>query len=737
MRIRHSRAVALLVTIAALAIAGCGGGGKSSLPAVPSQQLGQKVGVTLTITLGTPPKTQSSTRKPAYVPTSAQSLVIEYIGNVAGATPAPGGMTPPSNVTVAATVNVTATATNPPPPGECFASGGAYTCTVNVQLPVGVIDLYILAYTGQNGTGTFLASSVTTAQVNSNATLTTPGTTTTIALNTLGAALGGVTLGAISAIVPNGVPKPSVTAASYPNAAAPNVYSAAGTITATDASNNVIPSNNAIQPVTITDTDTSGASCLVYIAAGASTATPCPFASAASSVTLSNTSDSYAVLYNGRYVPAGTLNIKAAIASPAPATTPSPITVSITPTIFAVGSATLSAAYMGPVATMLYDSLSNNVYVGMGSASTPLYAIPYSSSAGYGTPVAVNVTSVNGSAATQLTGSGGGNVLGGPNEMTIGPDNNIWFTENNGRPNFEYVAVAAIHSAVINPATGGTIQPGPGVFAEYQFYGPSVNNPNEGPPLKGIASMGGFIWIVDKDGDLWRIDSATGLVNPNLNTGFTPGQTPTIPGQLTDSTGSTPISGPFGSCCNATFFTPLIPIAGKLYIADVNNSSFDVLTVDTSTTPSAGICTPAGPPPCIGTVQMVGAGTLSGPYYGAATDGTSYYALNDSSNKIMKLTPPSTVTTSQSAFTSYYGGLGISPDGWIWIESSTGLQYIQGMSSAATAVTVTAPAACTAQTDIERGAVPMMAGPDGTWLYSPNFSGGTSTSPGVLCAVVY
>ncbi len=39
--------------------------------------------------------------------------------------------------------------------------------------------------------------------------------------------------------------------------------------------------------------------------------------------------------------------------------------------------------------------------------------------------------------------------------------------------------------------------------------------------------MGGFIWVIDKEGDLWRFNPTNGLVNPNLAAGYLPGQSST------------------------------------------------------------------------------------------------------------------------------------------------------------------------------------------------------------------
>ncbi|MGH7662662.1 MAG: hypothetical protein ACRENA_17305, partial [Vulcanimicrobiaceae bacterium] len=160
MIIRTVRVFAFLAIAAAIAVAGCGGGGSKSLPTMPQGQLGSKVGVTFTFRIGGSSTQSSSQRTPKFLPTTTQSIVIEYVGDNPTATPAPGS-TPGSTATVAATVNVTTSGTNPPPAGSCFNNAGSLICTVNVQLPVGVLDLYIRAYDGQNGTGNQVAGNVT------------------------------------------------------------------------------------------------------------------------------------------------------------------------------------------------------------------------------------------------------------------------------------------------------------------------------------------------------------------------------------------------------------------------------------------------------------------------------------------------------------------------------------------------------------------------------------------------
>ncbi|MGH7662663.1 MAG: hypothetical protein ACRENA_17310 [Vulcanimicrobiaceae bacterium] len=725
MIIRNIRAVAFLAVAMMFAVAGCGGGGSKALPTMPQGQLGSKVGVTFTFRIGGSSTQSGSQRSPKYLPTTTQSIVIEYIGDNPAATPAPGS-TPGTTATVAATVNVTTSGSNPPPAGSCFNNAGSLICTVNVQLPVGVLDLYILAYDGQNGTGNLVAGNVTIVQVAKDGALTNPGTTTPVSI-VLGANPTSIAFNAISNIVPNGTPNPAATPTSYPNNAVPFVYSGAGTMNLGG-----VPANTTINNLTLTDNDTSGASCLVYIPAGATTATPCPMSSAKSSVTLSNSSDTYAVLYNGKFLPGGAVSISATGAS-------SPLSVQITPTIFALSVSVTGAT--GPIGAVVYDSVGKNMYVGMASATTPLYAISYSASTGYGTPVAVNVASVNGAAASTLSATVSiQTVVGGPNAMLIGPDNNIWMVEKNYFAEPQYVAVAVINSAVVNPANGSMIQPGPGVFAEYTLAGP--NFPASGL-LKDIVAMGGFIWIMDKDGDIWRINPATGVVNPNLGAAYAPGQGPTSAQRVTDPTGTTAISGLPGTNNQtaSAIFSPLIALNGLLYVADAQMSSLDILSVDTSASPSAGLCTTAGPPPCIATFVRAVTGQLGLSSFnepnGTTTDGTSLYIVNVSTDHVSKVTPPSTLTTSQSAYSTPLGGLAFSPDGWLWTLSASGAEALQGFSSTSPPIAPTSVTACDSNEDVARGAQPFIAGPDGTWFFSPNTSRASPGTAGLLCAVVY
>jgi hypothetical protein len=500
-----------------------------------------------------------------------------------------------------------------------------------------------------------------------------------------------------------------------------------------------VPANTTINQIVVTDNDTSGASCLVYIPAGAATATPCPMSSAKSSITLTNSSDSYAVLYNGHFVPAGAISISATGAS-------SPLTVNITPTIFSLGSVSFPGSYMGPIGSLIFDPMSSTLYAGTANPSTPLYGTTFGAN-GFTAPAGVNVASVNGVSSSALSGGFScTTVAAGVNAMTIGPDNNIWIAEHDGLgcrigvPQF--VAVAVLHSPVVNPNGGPAIQPGPGVFAEYTVFSTPGSSGFYTSPLHSIVSMGGFIWVISKDGHLWRINPTTGEVSPNLATAYAPGTTPTAntngAHHVTDTAGTTDISGPSGSS-PAAFFAPMAAIGSSLYLVNGRHASFDQLAVDTSTLPSTGLCTPAGPPPCIATFQESLTGSLANTSYGDSgyTDGTSLYALS-TNGVVYQVTPPSTLATSASSFSSgYEGGLFVTPDGWLWTLASNGVQALQGMTSTAAPVVPSAVTACNSYENLRRGSTAMTL-LDGTLLFSPVVSRGNGgTSFAVLCGVVY
>ena len=706
-----------VAAVAALSIfAGCSGGSKSLAPVQSQAALGSKVGVTFTLSIPLTATNSSSQRTPKYVPTSTQSIVIEYIGDNPSATPAPAS-SPPSTATVAATINVATSGTNPPPAGSCYNNSGSYVCTITVQLPVGVLDFYVVAYDGQNGTGNVVASTISIVQVAQNGSLTQPGTSTAVSI-VLGAspASGSTTLDAIAAIVPNGLPNPATTPASYPSNAPPFVYSAAGAL-----SYGGLSPNTPLSGVVVTDSDTSGGSCLVYIKVGSTTATPCPFATAASSVVMTNTSDTYAILYNGKFVPAGTINISATGAA-------SPMPVSITPTAISAGNLTFPSGG-GITSGIVWDATSKNVYVTSGDPAKPLYRVPYSTTTGYGTPQAVAVANLNGNSATQLTGvntGGNGATIGGANGVVIGSDGNIWFTEHNGRSTTQYVGVYVVNAPAINPATGATVQPGSGIFLEYTLL------ENDSIPTKGIASMGGYIWVISDYGDLWRINPASGVVNPNLGTAYSPGTVPSganTAQQMTHSDGTTP----WKSTSGLYYTSNMVALNGKLWVTSWAAGELAQISVDTASSPSAGLCTPSGPPACIGSYVASSSG-LSDPC-GTTTDGTNIYVANCSSYALNQFTQGLSTTTAAQAFQNVYGGLVQTGDGWFWTLASTGASAVEGMTSATSGPVTASNAACNTTGDLIH-ANGLIVGPDGTLLIAPMTQGGGS-GLSVICGVVY
>ena len=271
------------------------------------------------------------------------------------------------------------------------------------------------------------------------------------------------------------------------------------------------------------------------------------------------------------------------------------------------------------------------------------------------------------------------------------------------------------------------------MFAEYTLMSaPGANLGAASVPPKAIASVGGFIWVIDKRGHFYRINPTTGLLSPNLATGYLPGTTPSSPTNaanlITDPTGVTQID------TDEAFFDPMIVIGSSIYVPNNNQSQVDLLALDMSATPSTGICSPAGGSPCIATFTAPFTG-LTEPEDGATTDGTNIYVLNDSSGGVYKLTPPSTIASSTGVFSSWEGGLALTKDGWFWTLTSTGVAAIEGMTSATTLSLTNA--SCPTNEWLGRGANGLLVGPDGTLLFSPNLSDVSSPTVAPLCAVVY
>lgn len=148
-----SRLVAALSAVV-FALAACGGGGAPSGVMPAGSVKGQSGSAALSIFVPSASASTSSRRR-YQLPSSTQSVVIV----VASATGT--ALSPPVTPIVA---NVSATA-----PG-CSSVSGGFTCTIDVTVPYGSLLFAIVAYTGQNATGTPIAWGETAATINATGT---------------------------------------------------------------------------------------------------------------------------------------------------------------------------------------------------------------------------------------------------------------------------------------------------------------------------------------------------------------------------------------------------------------------------------------------------------------------------------------------------------------------------------------------------------------------------------------
>lgn len=122
--------VLALVASASL-LAGCGGGGHSTLPAAPvtttSDYHGPLATATFKITIPAPPTTTSKTRRPAYVSSSTSQVVFTLNTDTVGLT---GANLATFNTNVLGSKTVTLGSATCP-------GGGPWTCTIAIQLPPG------------------------------------------------------------------------------------------------------------------------------------------------------------------------------------------------------------------------------------------------------------------------------------------------------------------------------------------------------------------------------------------------------------------------------------------------------------------------------------------------------------------------------------------------------------------------------------------------------------------------
>lgn len=523
----------------------------------------------------------------------------------------------------------------------------------------------------------------------------------------------------VAPIQPNALPTttgtlpPAITSSQFATGVAYGqyVYSAAGKInfgTTTPMS-------------TITDTDTSGKTCLVYEPANAASATPCPLAHATSSVTLTSSNDQYAILYNGQPVTgaAVTLNVS------------SPSTSYAVPILGAVSLGNLTfAGLSGPVGTLVLNAIDHKIYAAIGNPMAPLTVTTYSAATGYSAPSAVSVSTVNGNVNARLTANGTGSVLGGAHDITFDGSGNIWMAENNGPNATQYVAVYAANANVTNAANGSTITQAAGVFAEYQLLENDTGNPK---PLRGITWDGTYIWVIDNLGEFWRINPSTATVYPNQGTSYV--GTPVAVNaahELTaqsGSPGSAFFSGAgFGQVGNLLLYN------NSLWVAEDGTGGHILQITPDTTALGTGNCTANNP--CLGyyTASTAGQNCPSG----IAQFGGNLYVPDCITSKLVEYSPTTLAQTAVSTTTFpqfLFGGVGQTSDGWFWTVTQNGLEAIQGMNAIAPGVVTPSNAACNSVTPSFR-ANGFITGPDGTLLYSPaNPFGNVTSAP--VCGLVY
>jgi hypothetical protein len=132
---------------AAFALASCGGGGGGALPSGPTAH---GAAAALTFFIPAPSSPAAHQRRPAYLPSTTQSIVVTV-------TNADGTPLSPPIAPIVTNVGPTSPA--------CSSAGGGLQCTVNVNVPQGALLFFVAAYAGANGGGAVLSSGSTTSTI--------------------------------------------------------------------------------------------------------------------------------------------------------------------------------------------------------------------------------------------------------------------------------------------------------------------------------------------------------------------------------------------------------------------------------------------------------------------------------------------------------------------------------------------------------------------------------------------
>ncbi len=440
----------LTTGVLTLALAACGGGGggtavspgggitSGTTPgATPTPAANGATG-TLSFTVTVPAATTSSTaRSTKFVSPSTQSIAISIKGQPA----------------TLATVNLSATA-----PG-CSLTAGATTCTVTTTAPVGADTFVVTAFDGANGTGHQLSTANVPATITTNSTtrvpLTLNGTVATVA-----AVLG-------SSSVQVGTPA-----------------QVAVTVVAYDAQQNVIVGPGSFStPVTLADTDASGATSLSTITVTAP-GTSVTLNYSGNSMTTASITPSIGSTPGtaATFQPTGSAFVNYLAPQPVDeidAFAPGPngnlwftsFGSSQTPTVGYIttqGTATVYTAGLNDEYVMgLARGSDGNMWIGGDSGAI-----------GMVNPVSGNVTYA--SDFTNTPCQNATTACGSINAMTLGPDGNVWFTDVEG-----YV---------------GYVTPGGTVF---EFSVTALTGQSSEP--KGLAFSGSNLYVGDEEGFIDQI----------------------------------------------------------------------------------------------------------------------------------------------------------------------------------------------------------------------------------------
>ena len=176
----------LLATGLMVACSGGSGGGSKTVPAVnpgapaaPSQQTAK---TTLSISIPNDGQLASTNRRAAQSTFTSASIVVRYAldSNPANAPSDPFDFPVNSSIATGTPVNISTGAG-----ANCSTANGTLTCAVPVTLPVGVLDVFVLDYDGQNGNGSLMYGSVTTLQFNGNGTFNATSASTASSINPL------------------------------------------------------------------------------------------------------------------------------------------------------------------------------------------------------------------------------------------------------------------------------------------------------------------------------------------------------------------------------------------------------------------------------------------------------------------------------------------------------------------------------------------------------------------------